>query len=217
MNKFYKFFDADTGAQAGNSDADNSQEVQNPSEDDSKQDDSNKKNPETVTIPKSELQDRINRGIKAGLKQQQEEANKAQAEKNEQKAYQKLTADQKKEYDLQKLQDEIRTLKSENTRNQLASSVRGDIQKELGLEADDNIVGMLTTEKADSTKANVDSFIKLAKGFGQKLYQKDLQGQHIPGNSKVNSKKQGEPNFGSKMAKAVNTNAPKAIDPWKIN
>lgn len=221
---FAKFFDANTGSEGAQANPDTSgqdngnqeQPGAHTEEDGSEGNDDDA----TITIKNSELQDRISRGVNAQLARQKQEQEAKDAENKAQKDYAKLTADQKRDVDLKKANDRIEELERQSTINSLKASVRADLLKELpnSGEFGEDVIGLLTTDKAETTKTNVNAFTKIVKETAQKLYQQDLQGAHTPGRAKTGDDKSHDKSIGVEMAEQVNKTLPKAaIDPWKLN
>ncbi len=73
-----------------------------------------------------------------------------------------MDAQQKAEYERDKLEKELAGLKRENTLNAMGKTAR-TMLSEQGVHLPDALVSILVTEEAESTKANVDNFAKLFK------------------------------------------------------
>ena len=73
-----------------------------------------------------------------------------------------MDAQQKAEYERDKLEKELAELKRENTLNAMGKTAR-TILSEQGVHLPDALVSILVTEEAESTKTNVDSFVQLFK------------------------------------------------------
>ena len=73
-----------------------------------------------------------------------------------------MDAQQKAEYERDKLEKELADLKRENTLNAMGKTAR-TMLAEQGVHLPDAMVSILVTEEAESTKTNVDNFVKLFK------------------------------------------------------
>jgi len=73
-----------------------------------------------------------------------------------------MDAQQKAEYERDKLEKELAELKRENTLNAMGKIAR-TILSEQGVHLPDALVSILVTEEAESTKTNVDNFVQLFK------------------------------------------------------
>ena len=78
---------------------------------------------------------------------------KAEAEK-----LAKMNADQKKDYELEKIKTENAKLKADAARHELGKTA-ADILKEHQIEATQGMLELVVGEDADSTKANIDKFV----------------------------------------------------------
>jgi len=73
-----------------------------------------------------------------------------------------MDAQQKAEYERDKLEKELAELKRENTLNAMGKTAR-TMLSEQGIHLSDALVSILVTEEAESTKTNVDNFVQLFK------------------------------------------------------
>lgn len=73
-----------------------------------------------------------------------------------------MDAQQKAEYERDKLEKELADLKRENTLNAMGKTAR-TMLAEQGVHLPDAMVSILVTEEAESTKTNVDNFVQLFK------------------------------------------------------
>ena len=83
-------------------------------------------------------------------------------ERSEAKKLAEMDAQQKAEYERDKLEKELAELKRENTLNAMGKTAR-TMLSEQGVHLPDALVSILVTEEAESTKTNVDGFAKLFK------------------------------------------------------
>ena len=87
-----------------------------------------------------------------------------------------MSAEEKLEHEKKKLEDEINTLKAEKLHWQMKDSARNILLKE-GLSLDDGLLNALITEEAETTKQNVDNFVKLFKFEVEKAVNEKLKGK----------------------------------------
>ena len=73
-----------------------------------------------------------------------------------------MDAQQKAEYERDKLKNELAELKRENTLNAMGKTAR-TMLSEQGVQLPDAMVSILVTEEAESTKNNVDNFVQIFK------------------------------------------------------
>ena len=73
-----------------------------------------------------------------------------------------MDAQQKAEYERDKLEKELADLKRENTLNAMGKTAR-TMLAEQGVHLPDAMVSILVTEEAESTKNNVDNFVQIFK------------------------------------------------------
>lgn len=104
---------------------------------------------------------------------------KQQKAVDEAKKLAEMDAQQKAEYERDQLKEELNKLKKTNTLSEMGKTARKLLSDD-GLNVPDELVGMIITENAETTKANVDSFGKLFKAAVQNAVKDVLKGK-VPG------------------------------------
>ena len=126
----------------------------------------------TLTLTQEQLNDRIRRATEHGKKLGQ------QAQKDEQTEAEKLagmSAQQRLEYQNNKLTEELAKMRSENSRNAMISQARVQLTQD-GVQASDEILGMIVTEEAESTMSNVAAYTAAVKASAEAMFAKQRQG-----------------------------------------
>lgn len=123
---------------------------------------------------------------------QQQEAAQTQAKK-----YEEMNDAEKAEFQLNKAQSERDALQAELDKSKMLSTTR-QLFAEAKLPADEAIIQMITTTKADSTKANLEVVKSFAKSIKEATEKQFLLGdkQHVSGNQLEN-----KGSFGAELAK----------------
>lgn len=93
-------------------------------------------------------------------KQQQKEIDEA-------KKLADMNAQQKAEYERDKLQEELDELRNAKTISEMSKTAR-NMLKEKDINIDDDLLSVLVTKEADSTKSNVENFITLFESAVEK-------------------------------------------------
>ena len=88
----------------------------------------------------------------------------------------KMNAEEKAEYERAKLEDELKELRKKDTLNSMTKIARSMLS-EKGIQADDDLVGILITTDADKTKEAVESFSKLFESTVEKAVNDKLKGR----------------------------------------
>lgn len=101
---------------------------------------------------------------------------KQQKAVDEAKKLAEMNAQQKAEYERDKLQKELENLKKTNTLSEMGKTARKMLSDD-GLNIPDELVGMIVAEDAETTKANVESFGKLFKAAVQDAVKDALKGK----------------------------------------
>ena len=86
-----------------------------------------------------------------------------QAELDEARKLEKMNADEKAEYETQKLKKELEELRAEKNRNEMLKVARGMLADE-NINISDALLSMFVSDDAESTKANVTGFVELFNG-----------------------------------------------------
>lgn len=136
---------------------------------------------ESVKSEKKYSDDDVDRIIEKKLekwkKQQQKEIDEA-------KKLADMNAQQKAEYERDKLQEELDELRNAKTISEMSKIAR-NMLKEKEISIDDDLLSVLVTKEADSTKSNVESFITLFEKAVEKAVNDRVKGK-TP--KKLNSK-----------------------------
>lgn len=104
-----------------------------------------------------------------------EKANQ-QKKVDEAKKLGEMTAQQRAEYERDQLKEELDALKKSNARSEMASEARKMLSEE-NINIPDNLVNMIITAEAESTKENVESFTKVFKAAVQDAVKDALKGK----------------------------------------
>ena len=88
----------------------------------------------------------------------------------------KMNAEEKADYERAKLEDELKELRKKDTLNSMTKIARSMLS-EKGIQADDDLVGILITTDADKTKEAVESFSKLFESTVEKAVNDKLKGR----------------------------------------
>lgn len=114
----------------------------------------------------------INRKFAEWEKKQQ----KALEKKSEAEKLESMNAQQREAHERKELEKKIEELMKKDALSQMAKSARGMLQ-EKGINASDQLLSMLISEDADTTKASVDSFISLFQTEVGKAVKEALKGE----------------------------------------
>lgn len=114
----------------------------------------------------------INRKFAEWEKKQQ----KALEKKSEAEKLESMNAQQREAHERKELEKKIEELMKKDALSQMAKSARGMLQ-EKGINASDQLLSMLISEDADTTKASVDSFISLFQAEVGKAVKEALKGE----------------------------------------
>lgn len=104
-------------------------------------------------------------------KQEKEKKKKSEAEK-----LKEMNEQQKADYEREQLEKKVEELMKKETLSQMSRSARGMLQ-EKGINVSDQLLSMLISEDADTTKASVDSFISLFQAEVGKAVKEALKGE----------------------------------------
>lgn len=88
----------------------------------------------------------------------------------------KMNAEEKADYERAKLENELKELRKKDTLNSMTKIARSMLS-EKGIQADDDLVGVLITTDADKTKEAVESFSKLFESTVEKAVNDKLKGR----------------------------------------
>lgn len=104
-------------------------------------------------------------------KQEKEKKKKSEAEK-----LKEMNEQQKADYEREQLEKKVEELMKKETLSQMSRSARGMLQ-EKGINVSDQLLSMLISEDADTTKESVDSFISLFQAEVGKAVKEALKGE----------------------------------------
>lgn len=148
-------------------DVDKKQEEEKPTQDDKSEAEENPE--EEKKYSDKDIDEIINKKFAKWQKQKEEEISEA-------KKLADMSAEEKLEHERKKLEDELNTLKAEKLHTDMKDSARSILAKE-GLTVDDGLLTTLITDEAESTKANVDNFVKLFNTEVEKSVNEKLKGK----------------------------------------
>lgn len=109
-------------------------------------------------------------------KKQEEEIAEALKEADEARKLAEMDEDKKREYEHQKMAEELATLKADKVRSEMSATAR-KMLSEQNITVSDGIVHSLITEDAESTKANIDAFSAAFNDAVNKEVEARLKGQ----------------------------------------
>lgn len=134
---------------------------------------------ETKVFTQSELEEILKERI---AREQRKADKKVQDAVEEAKRYAKMTKDQKTEYENEKLQKELDELRKEKALNEMKDTARVAF-KDLGIIATDELLNLVVTAEAETTKTNVESFSEILNEMVQAKVKEALR-QDAPKNFK---------------------------------
>lgn len=109
-------------------------------------------------------------------KKQEEEIAEALREADEARKLAEMDEDKKREYEHQKMAEELAALKADKVRSEMSATAR-KMLSEQNITVSDGIVHSLITEDAESTKANIDAFAAAFNDAVNKEVEARLKGQ----------------------------------------
>ena len=113
----------------------------------------------------NEVDEIINKKFEKWTKQKEKEMNEA-------KKLADMTAQEKVEYERNQLKKELEELRNANTISEMSKTARG-ILKERNIDISDELLSMLVTKEADTTKKNVEGFAEMFdKAVGKAVNEK---------------------------------------------
>lgn len=104
------------------------------------------------------------------------ERKKAADEKSEAEKLAKMSAEEKADYQLKKLQQELEALKTQNARAEMVKTARSMLRDE-GVDISDELVSFIVADKAETTKENVKAFSTAYKRDLDQAVQEALKGR----------------------------------------
>lgn len=137
-----------------------SEETENNNSDDKKQNEKKYTDDEVNEI--------INKKFEKWTKQKEKEMDEA-------KKLAEMTAQEKSEYENKQLKKELEELRNANTISEMSKTARG-ILKERNIDISDELLSMLVTKEADTTKKNVEGFAEMFDKAVEKAVNEKLKG-----------------------------------------
>lgn len=115
-----------------------------------------------------EVDEIINKKFEKWTKQKEKEMDEA-------KKLADMTAQEKVEYERNQLKKELEELRNANTISEMSKTARG-ILKERNIDISDELLSMLVTKEADTTKKNVEGFAEMFDKAVEKAVNEKLKG-----------------------------------------
>lgn len=115
-----------------------------------------------------EVNEIINKKFEKWTKQKEKEMDEA-------KKLADMTAQEKVEYERNQLKKELEELRNANTISEMSKTARG-ILKERNIDISDELLSMLVTKEADTTKKNVEGFAEMFDKAVEKAVNEKLKG-----------------------------------------
>lgn len=115
-----------------------------------------------------EVDEIINKKFEKWTKQKEKEMDEA-------KKLADMTAQEKVEYERNQLKKELEELRNANTISEMSKTARG-ILKEKNIDISDELLSMLVTKEADTTKKNVEGFAEMFDKAVEKAVNEKLKG-----------------------------------------
>jgi hypothetical protein len=131
---------------------------------------------ETKTYSEEEVNSMIDKAIERRLARERKDAEKKTKAAEEAARLEKLTSEQKLQEKADALQKKIDELEEKEARSEMAKSARKMLSDE-NISLPDEIVSVLITKDADTTKENVDAFVKVFKAAVQDGVREELKGK----------------------------------------
>ncbi|MBQ7439058.1 MAG: DUF4355 domain-containing protein [Paludibacteraceae bacterium] len=128
------------------------------------------------TYSEEEVNALIDKAIERRLARERKDAEKKTKAAEEAARLEKLTAEQKLQEKADALQKKIDELEEKEARAEMAKSARKMLSEE-NISIPDEIVSVLITKDADTTKDNVDAFVKVFKAAVQDGVREALKGK----------------------------------------
>lgn len=153
------------------------------------------------------ITERTTRAVAKALKEQKDNE---QAEKDEAKRMANLTKEQKADLEREKLQNRINELEAKQVRSEMSNQARAKLT-ELEVTANDDVINLLVTDKAETTIANVEMYANAVTEAVEARYQKDRVGA-TPGRT-ASQNPNTKLSLGERLAKQQES-ATKANDPF---
>lgn len=132
--------------------------------------------PEPKPREKKYTDDDVNNIINRKFAEWEKKQEKERQKKSEADKLKEMNAQQKADYEREQLEKKVEELMKKEALSQMSRSARGMLQ-EKGINVSDQLLSMLISEDADTTKASVDSFISLFQLEVGKAVKEALKGE----------------------------------------
>lgn len=132
--------------------------------------------PEPKPREKKYTDDDVNNIINRKFAEWEKKQEKERQKKSEADKLKEMNAQQKADYEREQLEKKVEELMKKETLSQMSRSARGMLQ-EKGINISDQLLSMLVSEDADTTKASVDSFVSLFQSEVGKSVKEALKGE----------------------------------------
>ncbi|EHT7968094.1 DUF4355 domain-containing protein [Staphylococcus pseudintermedius] len=126
---------------------------------------------ETKTYTEEEFNKRLHDELSRRMKQKEKEKQEAVEEAAK---LAKMNKDQKAEYEREKLEAELKQLRAEKAMNEMRSEARV-MFKDKDIDVSDELLDIVVSDSAETTKNNVDNFTKILDEMVQKKVQETLR------------------------------------------
>ena len=123
-----------------------------------------------------EVDEIVKKRLARERKKQEDEIAEALKEADEARKLAEMDEDKKREYEHQKMAEELAALKADKVRSEMSATAR-KMLSEQNIAVSDGIVHSLITEDAESTKANIDAFAEAFNDAVNKEVEARLKGQ----------------------------------------
>ncbi|BBJ34138.1 head scaffolding protein [Staphylococcus phage SP276] len=126
---------------------------------------------ETKTYTEEEFNKRLHDELSRRMKQKEKEKQEAVEEAAK---LAKMNKDQKAEYEREKLESELKQLRAEKAMNEMRSEARV-MFKDKDIDVSDELLDIVVSDSAETTKNNVDNLTKILDEMVQKKVQETLR------------------------------------------
>ncbi|HHU6749844.1 TPA: DUF4355 domain-containing protein [Staphylococcus pseudintermedius] len=126
---------------------------------------------ETKTYTEEEFNKRLHDELSRRMKQKEKEKQEAVEEAAK---LAKMNKDQKAEYEREKLEAELKQLRAEKAMNEMRSEARV-MFKDKDIDVSDELLDIVVSDSAETTKSNVDNLTKILDEMVQKKVQETLR------------------------------------------
>ncbi|MCD8207456.1 MAG: DUF4355 domain-containing protein [Bacteroidales bacterium] len=126
--------------------------------------------------PQKYTDEDVDRIVRQKLAAERKKAEKERKERDEAKKLQEMNNQQKAEYELQQLKEELASLKQKDAQSEMLKTARG-ILADKNITVGDELVSMLISTDADETNDAVNQFADLFKSEVDKAVKEALKGE----------------------------------------